>query len=88
MEIAYAPSFIRKYKSLPEFLKEEVKEKIILFRDEKNYQQLRVHKLRGDLKDQYSFSVTHQIRIIFIYTKEIPRRAILLTIGDHDIYKV
>ena len=31
MEIAYAPSFIRKYKSLPESLKQEVKEKIILF---------------------------------------------------------
>ncbi len=87
MEIAYAPSFIRKYKGLTESLKQEVKEKIILFRDERNHQQLRVHKLRGDLKDQYSFSITHQIRIIFIYTKEIPKRAILLTIGAPDIYK-
>lgn len=87
MQIVYAPSFIRKYKSLPESLKQEVKEKIILFQDEKNHQQLRVHKLRGDLKDQYSFSVTYQVRIVFIFTKETSRRALLLAIGDHDIYK-
>ncbi len=87
MEIAYAPSFVRKYKHLTESLKEEVKGKIAMFADERNHHQLQVHKLRGDLRDQYGFSINYRIRIVFVFTKENPRRAILLTVGDHDVYK-
>lgn len=87
MHVIYSPSFVRLYKSLPEDFKQEVKEKITLFSDEKNHDQLRVHKLSGRLKGQYSFSVNYKIRIVFLYTNEKLKRAILLAIGDHDVYK-
>jgi mRNA-degrading endonuclease YafQ of YafQ-DinJ toxin-antitoxin module len=86
MEIAYSPSFVRKYKNFPDSLKQEIKEKIVLFQDEVNHRQLRVHKLSGSLKDQYSFSVNYKVRVVFVYSDETPRRAILLAVGDHDIY--
>ena len=85
MELSFAPSFVRAYKTLPPELKAEVKEKMNLFRNEKNHTILKVHKLHGNLKDQWSFSVNYKIRIVFIFTKS-PKEAILLTIGDHAIY--
>lgn len=87
MEVFYAPSFVRQYKSLPSSLQTEVKEKILLFLDVKNHQALTVHKLKGKLKDQYSFSVNYKIRIVFWYKNSKPKEAILLAIGDHDVYK-
>ncbi len=86
MEVIYSPSFVRQYKSLQVSLKLEVKQKIALFQDEKNHQSLKVHKLKGKLKEQYSFYVNYKIRIVFWYTEAKPREALLLAIGDHDVY--
>ncbi len=85
MEISFAPGFLRSVRSLPLLLRDEIKEKIRLFSDEKNHTSLRVHKLSGRLKNCYAFSVNYHIRIIFEYTGK-PKRAYLLTVGDHDIY--
>ena len=86
MEVAYAPSFVRKYKILPAGLKLEVKEKIALFRDPKNHKILKVHKLAGKLKEQFAFSVNYKIRIVFWYANTKPKEALLLAVGDHDVY--
>ena len=86
MEVSFAPSFVRKYTTLPATLKAEIRERIDLFRNTKNHQMLQVHKLHGSLKEQYAFSVNYKVRIVFWYTKTQPKEAILLSIGDHDIY--
>ncbi|HLD20153.1 MAG TPA: type II toxin-antitoxin system RelE/ParE family toxin [Patescibacteria group bacterium] len=84
MEVRFKPSFIRAYKGLDPQLQEEVKEKIALFRDGKNHIQLRVHRLKGSLAGRYSFSVNYRYRIVFMYQGK--DTAILLAIGDHDVY--
>jgi len=86
MKVLYAPSFVRKYKNLPHSLQLEIREKIALFQHKENHQTLHVHKLRGKLKDQYSFRVNYKFRVVFIYTPEMPKTAILMAIGDHDVY--
>ena len=86
MEIFYSPKFVRMLKALIPSLQNDAIEKIQLFQDVKNHHALKVHKLRGRLKDQYSFSVNYQIRITFIYIPSKPKEAYLLTVGDHDIY--
>lgn len=73
-------------KSFPSVLIDEALEKIELFRDPKNHENLKVHKLKGRLKDGYSFSVNYKIRIVFTYSNSKPKGAELHAIGDHDVY--
>lgn len=82
LDISYAPAFVRMYKGLPFALKEEVKEKIDLFKYKRNHKYLKVHKLIGKLQNTYSFSVNYQIRIVFEYDKNDVVN--LLYVGSHD----
>ena len=83
--IYYKPTFIRQYKKLPIDLKEEVKDKIELFKNSDNHKKLKTHKLKGKLKGFCSFSVNYKYRIVFIYEKN--NSVSLLAVGDHAIYK-
>ena len=85
MEIQYTPAFIRQFNALETALKEETYEKIDLFRDKKNHQKLKVHKLIGRLAGRYSFSLNYRYRIVFSYLAK--DTAVFLAIGDHDVYK-
>jgi mRNA-degrading endonuclease YafQ of YafQ-DinJ toxin-antitoxin module len=84
MEICYKPTFLRDFKHLPLSVQHEAKERIEQFRDSRNHQKLKVHKLKGKLKKFYSFSVTYSHRIIFEY--ESKKTIVFLAIGDHDVY--
>jgi len=85
MKISYKATFVRQYNKLDESLQEEVLEKIELFKSKENHTSLKVHKLHGRLKENFSFSVNYKFRIVFIF--EESDSVILLAIGDHDIYK-
>lgn len=85
LSVAYTPSFYRQFRTLEKQLQEEAIEKIDLFKDPKNHKQLKVHKLKGYFSGRYSFYVNYKIRIVFSYLSR--KEAILLAIGDHDIYK-
>ena len=85
MQISYKPSFLRDFKRLPKDLQEEAKERIDLFRDTKNHKKLKVHKLKGKLKEYYSFSVNYSHRIVITY--ETKQKIIFMAIGDPDVYK-
>lgn len=85
MEISYKPSFVRRFNKLEAELQEEAFQKIELFKDRKNHEQLKVHKLTGRLKGYYSFSVNYKYRIIFSYLSDL--KVDFLDIGDHDIYR-
>lgn len=76
---------MKQYANFESTLQEEIKEKIDLFRSEKNHEHLKVHKLKGRLSRYYSFSVNYRYRIVFMY--QSASEAVLLTIGDHDIYR-
>ena len=80
--VRYAPTFVRMYNHLEVKLKNEVKEKIDIFRNPKNHKVLKVHKLKGRLANTYSFSVSHKIRIVFDY--ENKNTVNLLFVGSHD----
>lgn len=86
MRIVYAPMFLRMLKALPQELQEEAIESAEAFADKKNHIRLKVHKLKGRLAGRYSFSVNYSTRIVFQYQK--PDSAVLLAIGDHDVYRM
>mgnify|MGYP001603310908 CR=1 len=88
MEVSFSPNFLKSVHALSSSLQEEVIEKVELFRHQKNHPALKVHKLHGRLRGCYAFSVNYHTRIIFEYFNK-PRRAFLLSIGNHDdIYDV
>lgn len=82
IQIQYAPTFIRMYKNLDPNLKEEVKEKIELFRDLSQHTKLKVHKLTGRLEGRYAFSINYKVRVVFRYEND--KLASLLYVGSHD----
>lgn len=87
MEVAYSPTFVRKFKSLPSELQSETIERIKQFQNPRSHASLKVHKLKGRLNDRYSFSVNYRTRIVFRYIETKPRTAYLLAIGDHRVYE-
>lgn len=85
IRIVYKTRFLRLYNDLPEALREDVKTRIELFRSDQRSPALRVHKLRGVLKDCYSFSVNYRYRVVFYYEKK--NVVALLAVGDHSVYR-
>ena len=89
MQLAYAPTFIRMLKALPQELQIEALEKIELFQNRKHHNMLKVHKLKGRLAGRYSFSVNFRTRIVFQFANIRGERvAHLLAIGDHNVYLI
>ena len=84
--VSYKPSFLREFKKLERALQHEAKEKIELFKNPANHKKLRVHYLKGPLAPRMSFSVNYRYRIVFEWEEE-GRSAVLLAIGDHEVYR-
>ncbi|MBL4644293.1 MAG: type II toxin-antitoxin system mRNA interferase toxin, RelE/StbE family [Candidatus Pacebacteria bacterium] len=85
IEVGYSKKFLKMFKVLDADLQDRVEEKIEQFRNRKNHKVLKVHKLAGNLKDLYAFSIDRKNRIIFEYTGSKNEVAFLI-IGGHDIY--
>ncbi len=85
MQLQYAPKFLKQLNKLEPALQKETLAKIELFKDRKNHKTLEVHKLKGRLTGSFSFSVNYKYRIVLDYISK--NKAVLLTIGDHDVYK-
>jgi mRNA-degrading endonuclease YafQ of YafQ-DinJ toxin-antitoxin module len=45
---------------------------------------LKTHRLSGKLKDMWSFSLDYNLRIVFYFTKDKPKKAVFIDIGTHD----
>ena len=86
MIIIYSPQFERRYKKLPENIKNEAELAEEIFKTNPRDARLRVHKLSGRLSDYWSFSVNYEYRIVFYYG--ISKEDVFFDlIGNHDIYK-
>lgn len=84
--VRYKPNFLRQYRKLPPELQAEVRESVERFREDPQCPSLRVHKLHGRLRGSLSFSVNYRYRVVFDWEKK-NRIAVLLEIGDHDVYR-
>jgi len=83
MLIEISSKFVRKYKKLPNNIKEKVKLKESLFQANPFYYQLKTHKLSGEEKECWSFSIDCSYRIKFIFLEKY-RKVLFLDVGTHD----
>lgn len=87
MRIFLSAKFQNKYKKLikrDNLLKHKVKEKIKLFKLNPVHSSLKLHRLKGRMVENWSFSVEQDLRIIFTYVKD---GVLFVDVGKHeDVY--
>jgi len=89
MEVAFSDSFKKAFKKRVKMteLESEFWKKFELFIREPFAPQLKTHKLTGKLKDSWSFSVEYDLRVIFYFTDDKPKKAVFVDIGTHkEVY--
>lgn len=84
IEVKYTRRFIKSYSRLRSDIKSKVRKRVELFRERRNHSLLKVHKLHGVLEGAWSFTIDFSYRVIFEYLNE--KVAIMLEVGDHNIY--
>lgn len=76
----YERSFKKVLKRHPN-LKSKVQSKLAIFAQNRNHPSLKLHKLTGELKKDWSIFLDDDLRLIFIY---VPDGILLLDIGKHE----
>jgi len=85
IKVAYSPAFARAYKKQIKnqlSIQQLFNEKIVLFLQDPYHPQLRTHKLKGNLKDFYAFSIDYNLRVLFYFASD--DEVIFENIGSHD----
>ena len=82
MRIITDRKFDRSFKKQSPKIKKEFERRMILFLEDVNNPTLNTHKLSGQLKDLWSFSVSGDIRVVF--DKSQKDIIILVAIGSHS----
>ncbi len=85
-QVEFTAPFLIQLRKLDPDLQQEVVEKVEIFQEDPGFKGLRVHKLKGRLKDRWSFSVNYKTRIVFQYISK--KKVVLLAVGNHDVYKI
>jgi mRNA-degrading endonuclease YafQ of YafQ-DinJ toxin-antitoxin module len=83
--IKYSSKFQKSYKKLLLNQKVIAERCEAIFRNDPFDSRLRTHKLKGQLKNYWSFSITHSHRIVFKFINK--NEVMFYDIGDHRIYQ-
>jgi mRNA-degrading endonuclease YafQ of YafQ-DinJ toxin-antitoxin module len=85
MEVHISSRFKKSFRKLDPRVQKKAVDKTALFRNDPFASNLGTHKLHGEKKEEWAFSVDYSYRISFIF---VGNGDILLTdIGTHDMYK-
>ena len=85
MKVEYSSRFIKSYKKLVSRRPDvaiTVLQKVVVFIQQSNSPSLQLHKLKGQLKDVWFFSVESDLRIL-VDLKD-PEKILFVDIGSHD----
>ncbi|MDO8570884.1 MAG: type II toxin-antitoxin system mRNA interferase toxin, RelE/StbE family [Candidatus Daviesbacteria bacterium] len=85
IKINYAKRFLRAFKKLTPNKQQLAIEREKIFIKDPFSLTLKTHKLSGELKEYWSFSITYQDRVMFRFVND--HEVIFYRIGSHDIYK-
>ncbi len=85
MVIRTTSKFRKVFKKLPKRIKEAAVEREKIFRANPFDSRLGTHKLHGEYKDYWAFTVVGQYRIMFVFVDS--DIVDFVNIGTHDIYR-
>ncbi len=84
-QVAFSSSFKRAFKKRIEVrrdLEQKFWRRVEIFTANPHDPRLRTHKLSGELREQWSFTVEYDVRVVFSF---LPKsRAVFEDIGSHD----
>ena len=84
-KVKYSPAFFKTLKKFPKTQLKFLAQKEKIFLEDPFDPRLKTHKLKGELANHYSFSVSYHWRIVFHFEDE--RTIVFDTIGTHAVYK-
>lgn len=85
MQIEFSAQFGKTFRKLVSKRPEAaiiVMEKVLLFADNPRHPSLALHKLKGELKNYWAFSVEYDLRIVLEFIN--PDKVLFIVIGTHD----
>lgn len=68
---------------LTERQKEQLRNRLAIFNEDVFDKRLKTHRLKGNLKDYYAFSINYSDRIVFKIIDE--NSVYFIEVGDHDV---
>jgi len=68
---------------LTEKQKKRLKKRLAIFREDIFDKRLKTHRLKGNLKEYYAFSISYSDRIVFKIVEE--RVVYFIEVGSHDV---
>ena len=87
-KIIFDSSFEKNFKNYKKKLSEKkldkLRERLIIFKDNPFNPCLKTHKLKGNLKNYWSFSVNYSDRILFRFIDS--ETVFFIDVGDHSVY--
>lgn len=83
--VEFSSQFDRNFRVLPRKIQITARKKDRLFRENAFHPLLRTHKLSGEFKDYWAYSVNREYRVLFCFLDD--HSAVYLNIGTHEIYK-
>lgn len=86
MEVSFSESFKKAFrKRIKDTYTEQLFwERLEVFINQPFEPKLKTHRLSGKLKELWSFSLDYNLRIVFYFTKDKPKKAVLVDVGTHN----
>lgn len=82
--IDYLPKFYKRWDVLSEEIQMKAQKAVVLFQSNPFHPSLRLHRLKGKLKNHWSISIDRRHRIILTLDGD---KAVFYSIGPHSIYE-
>ena len=86
MEVSFSTSFRKIFRKRIKSaeIEEEFWSRLEIFVIDPFDSKLKTHKLSGKLKGLWSFSIEYDLRVVFFFTNDKPKKAIFVDLGTHD----
>ncbi len=81
MRFGLSSKFLRNFRKLPREIIDLTKERLELFYVDPWQGSLKTHKLSGDRKDHWAFSINYEYRVVF---RQQDNEILLVDVGLHD----